>query len=154
MWKVILATLVIFGAGVITGGLLVGHADHLNLVNAAPPKPINLPGGGGGNPWQARSIQLLRRMDRELNLTPEQHATIENYIAVSQERTKDLWKPISQQMGKEMRRVRGLIREELTPEQQVKFDELIKPHPPADKRRTQTNVAPVVIGEPKPTNGP
>ena len=64
-WKVILATLVIFGAGVVTGGLLVSYAVHTNLVMApAKPAPLTVQ---GTNPWLQRARELLRRMDRDLN---------------------------------------------------------------------------------------
>jgi len=68
-------------------------------------------------------------MDRELALTREQRERIEKIIAESQDRTRSLWKPIAPQMGKEMQSVRESIRGELTPEQQRKFDELIRPRP-------------------------
>ena len=81
-WKVILATLVIFGAGVVTGGLLVSYAVH---ANQTPPKQVITQ--SAVNPWQLRSRELLRRMDRELDLTPEQRKHIEKIITDSQERT-------------------------------------------------------------------
>ena len=86
-WKVILATLVIFGAGVMTGGLLVNYAVHTNLVLPAPkPIPVTIQ---GTNPWLQRARELLRRMDRELDLTPEQHQRIEKLITDSAERTSN-----------------------------------------------------------------
>ena len=38
-WKVILATVVIFGAGVMTGGLLVNYVDHSHHPATTRPKP-------------------------------------------------------------------------------------------------------------------
>ena len=69
-WKVILATMVIFGTGVVTGGLLVRHADH-----GRDRRPQRA--GGVVHPAQAAPagvmrIEFLRRMERELDLTPEQ----------------------------------------------------------------------------------
>jgi len=130
--RVILATLLIFGAGVVTGGLLVSHT--IRTTQSRPKSP----GGQLLTPWHFQTRELLRRMGRELDLTPEQHQHIEKIIAESQERTKALWKPIAQPMGREMQRVRGEIRDELTPGQQKKYDELIKQRPGRrmdDKRR-------------------
>lgn len=132
-WKVILATLVIFGAGVVTGGLLVSYAVH---ANQNPPKQVYAQ--PALNPWQMRSRDLLRRMERELDLTPGQRKHIEKIIADSQERTKALWKPIAGPMNKEMQRLLGEIRDELSPEQRQKFNELAKPGQ-GPKRRLSTN---------------
>jgi hypothetical protein len=133
-WKVILSTLVIFIAGVVTGGLLVTYALQ---VKQNRPKPPNSASFQGANPWAIRNRELLRRMDRELELTPEQHAHIETIIATSEERTRYLWKPILPQMNKEMQLVRGEIRDQLNPDQQKKFDGLAKMR--QGQRRLATN---------------
>jgi Spy/CpxP family protein refolding chaperone len=139
-WKVIVSTLVIFIAGAVTGGLLVTNAGRVWHNN---PNPAQY-----ANPWQVRNKDLLRRMDRELDLTPDQHHHIETIISTSQERTKDLWKPIAPQMNREMQFVRKEIREELTPEQRTKFDTLLKPRALNQERRhALTNSTPVA-----PTN--
>jgi Spy/CpxP family protein refolding chaperone len=137
-WKVILATLVIFGAGVVTGGLLVTYAVHTNLVS----QPAPARGQQAVNPWLQRSRELLRRMDRELNLAPEQHQRIERLIAQSAERTRILWKPIAPQMNKEMQILHREIRDELTPEQRPKYDELFKQRGNQLNRRFGTNQPP------------
>ncbi len=132
-WKVILSTLVIFGAGVITGGLLVTYALRANQFRP------RLAGGLATNPWQLRSRDLLHRMDRELELTPGQHETIAKLITDSQERTKALWKPIAPRMNREMQRLHEEIRDELTPEQRGKFDELLKQRQAQMRGRFATN---------------
>ena len=91
-WKVILATLVIFVAGVLTGGLLVSYADHASQkfqrkqarenfrppVNANPagnprnpqpfPNPSNLP----GRPTRGLSAEFVQRLDAEVHLRSEE----------------------------------------------------------------------------------
>jgi len=119
-WRVILATLLIFGAGVVTGGLLVSHTIR---TTQSRPRSFN---GQLLTPWHFQTRELLRRMGRDLDLTPEQRQHIEKIIADSQERTKAIWKPISQSMGREIQRVHGEIRDQLTPGQQQKYDVLIK----------------------------
>lgn len=150
-WKVILATLVIFGAGVVTGGLLVSYTVHSNLVVTAP-RPISGATVQGTNPWMQRARDLLRRMDRELDLTPEQHQRIEKLIAESAERTRALWKPIAPQMNKEMQMLHRDIRDELNSDQRSKFDELFKQRAGQQFRRFGTNQSPVFQTNSTPAN--
>jgi hypothetical protein len=140
-WKVILSTLVIFIAGVITGGLLVTNALKVRQSRPKPPNSANGPNGPNAqaaNPWLAKNRELLRRMDRELDLTPEQHTHIEAIIATSQERTKALWKPIAPQMNKETQLVHSEIRDLLDPDQKKKFDGF-KVRVGPEKHRNATN---------------
>ena len=163
-WKVIVSTLVIFIAGVVTGGLLVTHSFRVLGGNREVRQPnlnatVNIntnnrplagnPGGMGmATPWQFRNKELLRRMDRELELTPDQHTNIEHIMISSAERTKNLWKPIAGLMAKETQIVHAEIRAELTPDQAKKFDGFGKGRSNFDKHRG-TNSVP---GEPATTN--
>jgi hypothetical protein len=150
-WKVILATLVIFGSGVVTGGLLVSYAVHAN----GGPRP-NQPAGQQQpqalTPWMQRARELLRLMDRDLDLTPEQHKRIEKLIAESAERTKKLWEPITPQMGKEMQKLHREIRDELTPEQRPKFEKITRFRAGQQNRHPGTNQPPGFPNNPAPTN--
>jgi Spy/CpxP family protein refolding chaperone len=115
-WKVILATLAIFGAGLVVGGLV-----ERRIADNAPLTLFSTPRSG-----QTRLQSLLRRMDRELALTPDQHAQIEKIIAARQEHTRELYKPVALEMNKQTASACEQIREVLTPEQQAKFDTLSK----------------------------
>jgi hypothetical protein len=157
-WKVIVSTLVIFIAGVLTGGLLVTNsfkveealhqkqphpikqANGLNASNSllGPNGPLNNNPNAAANPWQLRTRELVRRMERELDLTPVQNQQIETIIVAGQERMKILWKPIAPQMNHEMQFVNSQIREVLTADQQKKFDEIAKTRPQG-ARRGMTN---------------
>ena len=123
-WKVILATMVIFGCGVVTGALLittVGHSPAPALRAGArnnPPSPL-----------QIQRVEFFHRMEKQLNLTAEQRERIAKIMRASQDRTKPLWDAIAPQMRREVKRVQEEIRQELTPEQQTKFAELLKPRP-------------------------
>ena len=161
-WKVIVSTLVIFIAGVVTGGLLVTHSFNVLHVggevrqqaNSNVPTNANVntnsrpmaggPNGQGGlgmaTPWQVRNRELLRRMDRELDLTPSQHTNIEHIMISSAERTKNLWKPIVGLMAKETQLAHAEIRAELTPEQAKKFDGFGKTRPNMDRRHGTNGV--------------
>ena len=121
--RVILATLVIFSAGLVIGGLYVKHTPDL-----APSSPRS---GNPryANPGQFHLRELLRRMDKELALSSEQHERIEKIINCGQDRTKELWKPVSMEMNKETTKVCDEIRGELTPEQRKIFDTFPKSRP-------------------------
>jgi Spy/CpxP family protein refolding chaperone len=113
-WKVICATLVIFCAGFVAGGLVVRQLS----APAAPPPAM----------WsgQTRLQTLLHRMDRELALTPEQHDQVEKIVAASQEKMREASRPVSLEARKETASACAQIRAVLTPDQQVKFDTLSK----------------------------
>jgi Spy/CpxP family protein refolding chaperone len=143
-WKVILATLVIFGAGVVTGGLLVSYAVHSNPVAGFRPNPGPAAQPNATNPWMQRARELLRRMDRELDLTPEQHQHIEKLIDGSAERTRSLWAPIAPQMNKEIQKLHRDIRDELTPDQRKKFEQMMKLRNGQQNRRFGTNQPPML----------
>lgn len=121
MWKVILATIVIFGTGVVTGGLLVSHSL------GSPARPaLNQP-----RPAQALSpggvrTDFLRRAGRELDLTPEQREQVDQILKASQERSRQIMEPVAPAIRKELQRTKDKFREVLTPEQKAKFDGLLK----------------------------
>lgn len=126
LWKVIFATLVIFAAGFVVGGLVVRKT-------AIPSSAVSKPSGPNlRSPGQFGLQALQRRMDRELNLTPDQDEQIHQIIVASQERLGNLWKPVSEAMGTETQDTCDQIRAVLTPEQQAKFDEFSKKRPGGD----------------------
>lgn len=157
-WKVILATVVIFGAGVLTGGLLVNFVDHSH------PKTVHRPSspgtnavvqaGGASQPKPARSPEILSRqmveqLNDELRLTAEQRKAIEDIIAESQGQMHKVVQAVRQG-------AREKIRDQLDPGQQKKFDELMKR---AQKRsQNGASLAPVISEPtnlpPPPTNSP
>jgi len=121
-WNVILATLVIFGAGVITGALVVnlGRKVEARALPAAPRANPAVPPLAFAN---IQKSEYLRRLDKQLGLTQEQYETLEEILIESNERTKKLWQPIAPQMIEEIKHVREKIRAELSPDQQKKFDQ-------------------------------
>lgn len=114
--------MVIFGAGVVTGGLLVLHSDRGR--DSQPPRPAQRVAG----PVAAGVMRLefLRRAQRELNLSPEQRQRVDAIIKESQERSRAILEPVEPQLHEELRRTREEFRSVLTPEQGARFDELIK----------------------------
>jgi len=110
-WKVILATLVIFGAGVVTGGLAVKRVQV-----SSPERPGSI----------HQRAEFMRRMEKRIVLTPVQREQIEAILSEGQERTKKLWEQIGPKMKEEFQRTSNRIREELTPEQKIRFEELLQ----------------------------
>ena len=131
-WKVIptivFATVLIFGAGVFTGGFLVNYVKQSHpkpakrqaatvaptntapVVIATSPPPVKLP-----EPPEILSRSFLQRLDTELRLTGEQREAIQKIINEGQN-----------QMRKAMQDARLEIRELLSPDQLKQFDELMK----------------------------
>src|ERR1051325_8993634 len=68
-----------------------------------------------------RRMEYLGKLDRELQLTPEQHKQAEAIITASQERMKKLWEPIDPQFKEEYRRSRREISEILNDDQREKM---------------------------------
>ncbi len=126
-WKVIptivCATVLIFGAGVFTGGILV------NYVKKPHPRPVvrRAPAAGQTNsmaanargrpirPPEILSKDFLQRLDGDLHLNREQHEAIQKIISENQN-----------QIRKVIHDARLEIREVLTAEQRKQFDELVK----------------------------
>jgi Spy/CpxP family protein refolding chaperone len=115
-WKVILATLVLYGAGVVTGGLLVHYAAQARIGHNS--RSAN---GTHSAPPSAGGIrfEFLRRMGRDLELTPDQRERVDKILKESQEQTRKA-------VHDEFQRTKAAFREVLTPQQQAKFDELLK----------------------------
>jgi Spy/CpxP family protein refolding chaperone len=146
-WKIIPAVMIIFGAGVLTGGLLVNYVDQGHRENGRFPFWRATPRAQMSDPTQASPGELNRprtpemwrkdflgHLDEKLKLTPEQHADISRIIAEGQEQNREIWTNIAPRMHQEMELVQQRIREELTPEQQKQFEVLTKqfaPHRPS-----------------------
>ncbi len=143
-WKVVLATLVIFGTGVVTGGLLVAHANHTrfrddHVVRHELSNHPSVPEPAVANPNRASNapmgtpqflrLELLQRIEREMILTSGQHEKIEAIIREGQERTRQILQPIQPQLREELRSAQERIREVLTDEQLRRFDELMQQRP-------------------------
>jgi hypothetical protein len=134
-WKIIWATMVIFGAGVVTGGLLVKHASRVPPGRAHRPPAVQRP-APAVSPGGMR-LEFLRRAERELDLTRGQRERADQIIKDSQERTKKILEPVAPEMRNELQRTREEFRGVLTPAQRARFDEMAKqPKPQREPRRS------------------
>lgn len=161
IWKVILATLVIFAAGLMTGSVvsrlqkchwwspvLVQEArDEVTMVNGTNREPGQA-GGLGRIPFRTVRKDFLQRLDRELKLDPEQRERIEKILEESQQHTREILKKVEPEMRAEKDKTHGLIRETLTPEQAALFETLLKRPGKPPKEASTTNGAASVSTEP------
>jgi Spy/CpxP family protein refolding chaperone len=143
-WKVILATMVIFGTGVVTGGLLVHYAEGGSArVQAPGAARLAQP----ATPQMLR-VEFLRRMGQELKLTAEQREQVDKIIKESQQRSRKIVEPVAPQLREELQRTKEEFRKLLTPEQNTRFEELLKLQQRPREPRRPAAPAPV------PTNAP
>jgi Spy/CpxP family protein refolding chaperone len=133
-WKIILATVVIFGAGVMTGGLLVNSVKFTHPANREPDLPMPRSG--------MLTKSLTQQLDDKLHLTPDQRKAIEKIIADGRQRDRDLWKLASPQFRLVMQDTLQKIREQLTPDQRKQFEELFKQSRAPRRPLSGTNAPP------------
>lgn len=111
-WKVLLAFLGIFVAGLVVGGLGTLRA----LRHFRPPAL--------GSPEQF-GPQLLRRYAARLDLTPAQQEKIQPLVATAAEELRQLRRTTLLGSRAIIDRLQGEIAAQLTPEQKVRFDRLL-----------------------------
>jgi Spy/CpxP family protein refolding chaperone len=133
-WKIIVAALVIFAAGVITGGVTVKLSGRLARGAAAPTAAsaaaLASPGEAAVAPGVAfpllQRMEMLRRLDTALNLSPGQRDSIDALVRESQEHVRKLWEPIRPKAQDEFRQLRDKVKAVLTEEQRAQFEDLMR----------------------------
>ncbi|MGH7939955.1 MAG: hypothetical protein ACREE6_05535 [Limisphaerales bacterium] len=155
-WKVILATIVIFGAGVITGGLLVGHvarpagplfnfrklaATRHPLYDTLPPRLRP----------EYMNTNFVARLNEKLDLRPKQREQIRWIISQEQQNTHELWKSVAPQFQMVWRLTLDQINSVLTQRQKKEFQLLLRQQRQA-RRQRGTNAPPLMPHS--MTNGP
>jgi len=106
----VLATVVIFAAGVVTGGLLVRKVN--------PPLPPPRPG------WPMARFDQFQRAVNTLNLQPEQQKKINGIIRERQAYVADMMRLIEPDLPGLFAKLRDDIKQELTTDQQRNLDQL------------------------------
>jgi len=154
-WKVILATVVIFGAGVFTGGLMVDSVQYSHPRNnfrrpaangearpsfeerELPARTNNLASlSRPPRPPEILSDNFVQQLDDKLRLATDQRAAIQKIIADGQERNRSIWTNNSAQIRAVVQDVRHRVREALNADQQKQFEDLMKRAP---RRQGSTN---------------
>jgi Spy/CpxP family protein refolding chaperone len=106
----VLATLVIFAAGVVTGGLLVRNV--LPGTTAPPP----------GSGWQMARLEQFQRAVNQLDLTPEQRMQANRLARERAEYVADMARILDPELPAVLFKLRRDINQLLTPEQRVELD--------------------------------
>ena len=144
----VLATVVIFAAGVVTGSLIPRKTTRFQIAQ----------------PFWGR-FEMTRRavddMGRRGQLTPEQHVRLDEIIRDHQELIADYFNILEPDVQQVFRKMRENIREELTAEQRKQFEELSRKrvnNRPGDqpekrpKRGGEPEMLPPVEQGPRPPN--
>ncbi len=127
-WKVILATMVIFAAGVVTGVAIDRRTASAPVRQASGPNRTDNQVANRVIPSLiAQRANLIRNAQRQLDLSAEQRVRIEQIMRDSQMRMKPIVDKISPDLREEFRFTSMAIRQVLSPEQRKQFDELMKP---------------------------
>ncbi|MGV3773026.1 MAG: hypothetical protein ACO1QB_09000 [Verrucomicrobiales bacterium] len=144
VFKIILAAMVIFAAGVVTGGMVSKKQKPLLQADARPASP-QTPSNVGWS--KERKAEYIQRLDRALALTAEQKNQIEAILDDSNEKMREHWTAIEPRIKEEYRAARKQVSEVLTPEQRKKQEEWraqrnkqkSQGQAPEQKNRTDTN---------------
>lgn len=132
--------MLIFAAGVVTGGLLV----RTRVVEIAPAPQSNAPATAATSPVGALAPgrqAFVQRVRSELDLTPEQSKQVDRIMRESHKRMIKVYEPVAPEAREETRRVRQEIMALLTPEQKKKFNESVKRRQ-RDREMTEQRGAP------------
>jgi hypothetical protein len=120
-WQAIVAALVIFCTGTVSGFLLA----HQYLRRQNPDPALASSAFLSMGPSWART-EFLRRAQQQLDLTEQQRERIDQILASGQSNLRVIWEPIAPQSQAELRQIRERILAELNPRQQAQFDDLTK----------------------------
>ena len=124
-WKVILATLLIFGSGIGTG-LLLSKRDAPPIESHPGELGKFAPTNSDDNQHSLRPVFFRSTgfLDRHLDLTEPQKEQVQSIMETSHERIRELSTPFRDLLKQEQKDVQKALREILTPEQAKKFDNL------------------------------
>lgn len=117
--------MLIFGTGVVTGGLMVRHVGGTHNRRPQPHPATAVRPAQPPSPGVMR-IEFLRRLERELDLTKDQREPIDKVLKDGQERMKKLMEGIEPRRREEFKKTIEEFRAVLTPDQRARFDDLLK----------------------------
>ena len=117
-WKVILATLVIYAAGVVTGSFAAGLKTRLQRDQKSDHV---------GRPRPPMMKDLVRRMEARLDLTPDQKILVHEIVEASQTRMRTLMDEMRPKLASESQSMRQEIEAILSETQMATFDRVFEP---------------------------
>ena len=122
-----LFVLAVFCVG-LASGVLIGR----RMVPPPPRSGMFFPGEGGPGPGRGRGPgpgPLIDRLDRELQLTPEQRTQVQAIFDERRGRLEAVQRDVVARAEAERRALQQEIRKVLTPEQQTRFDRWVAEQP-------------------------
>lgn len=126
-FKIILAVLVIFGAGFFSGHLFSSRAQSRPASTAlSEPGETGVRGTNSVPPWERGRRSFIGRLQEDLGLTDEQRDRMDVIFQESRQRTHELWERLREPMAKEVQFVADQVKTVLTPDQQEKYDEMMR----------------------------
>lgn len=150
MWKIILATVVIFVAGIVTGGLLVGYSDRGHFpskeIRSATVQTNAVRGTRLPPPLMGPLRKdFLDKLQRELKIDAAQRERIEKIICDGQEQTRTIWQEVEPEIHETLIETKNKICAELTAEQRATFEERLKSRSRPAAKPAATNAVPEKI---------
>ena len=123
--KPLLATVVIFGTGLVTGSMLSGTLAAQRQP-AAQPQSLKKPAATQRHRPNRHhpAVGYVHRLNQQLKLTEEQRKQVHEAIKGSGRRLHKVLEPLRPRIQEEMKRTNHEIRELLTDEQKEKYDQL------------------------------
>ena len=133
-WKPILAAVVIFGAGVVTGSFVVdpgASRPHRAFPRERGPRNAEHP---PGSRMEGQLNWLMKRIQRDLKLTDEQVTKVESAFKASREEMKLAFEELRPRMHASTEKLKEKLRGDLTEEQLAKFEKYLRPPVSRDHR--------------------
>ncbi|MDP7050151.1 MAG: hypothetical protein QF721_11915 [Verrucomicrobiota bacterium] len=121
-WKPILAAMVIFAAGFVTGNFVADHGV------SKPPRAVPREHGprGPGSRMEGQLNWLMKRIQRDLQLTDAQAVKVESAFKASREEVKTYWEEMRPRMRASTEKLKETLRGDLTEEQIAKFEKYLR----------------------------
>ncbi len=127
-WQVILATIAIFVAGLVTGGATaLGVVKWVNHHRAMNPPAFNQALQGAPRPGQMMGFgpQLMRSVASQLNLTDDQKAKIMPIVKRTATELGRDRREVQLKTALAIEKMQDEVEEVLTPEQRTKFEDIV-----------------------------
>ena len=126
-WKPILAAVVIFGVGVVTGSFVVdpgASRPHRAFPRERGPRNAE---HRPGSMMEGQLNWLMKRIQRDLKLTDKQAAKVESAFTASRDEMKTCWEEMQPRMRASTEKLKESLRDDLTEEQIAKFEKYLRP---------------------------
>ena len=136
-WKPVLAAIVIFAAGVVTGSLVLDVATPQPA--RAFPRTFNPDRNHHGaehrhgSRMEGQLNWLMRRIQRDLKLTDKQTAKVEGAFKESREEMKVAFEELRPRLRASTEKLKDKLRGDLTEEQIEKFSKYLRPPSSRDR---------------------